>query len=177
MKKLSLLFVFTVLSFVGNAQTPCIDAARQGKLGLCLSATVPVTRADAQFVPVSPIKGYTVDPDLPYTMALEFSTKEQATAIVELVKFFYPGSDLTLIDNGTTSFSYPPFRMLKYFNQGGMYDPRYYVVQGTIQIDGSDLPTNFIPGWFLNVHRLIIAPKSTTVTAVVELGGAYPHWK
>jgi len=174
MRKLALLFLLALPAF---CQTPCIDDARQGKVGLCINATVPVTRADAQFVAVSPIPGYVVDPDVPYTTALEFSTKEQATAIIELVKFFYPGSNLTLVDNGATSFSYPPFRTLKYFNQGGMFEPRYYVVQGTIQIDGSDFQTNFIPGWFLNVSRLIMAPGAMKVVSVVELGGAYPHWK
>lgn len=173
-KRFLLLLTLAVPAF---CQTPCIDDARTGKVGSCLNQTVPVTRADAQFVTAVTIPGYVVAPDVPYLLSLQFATQEQALAIVELIKFNYPGSTLTLVDNGVSSNSYPPYKVLKYFNAGGLYDPRIYTASGTIVVDGVAYQTNFIFGWFINVSKLIFLPGSTGLTAVAELGGAYPHWK
>lgn len=152
MKKYILMLILATAACF--AQTPCIQDAQNGKVGLCLTMTVKVTDADAQFVPVWPVQGYHVDPTLPYSMKLEFSTMEQSLAIASLITFRYPGSKLTITDTGT-NYSFPPFRALKYFNDGSMFAPRIYTMGGTVRVQGSDFRVNFEPGWTINVIKLI----------------------
>ena len=170
------------------AQTPCIDQAKAGIVGVCLDSKAPVTSKDAAFVGTVPgVAGYLVDPVLPTAISYEFVTKEQALAIIELIKFANPGSQLTLKDTGETSFSFPPFRELRYFNDGGLTAPRIYTVVGTIKMGDVDLQTVFEPGWFLNVTRLLYKGSydtqelgypfgNTKLVVVAQMGGAFPKW-
>lgn len=184
MKRLLLLLTLAIAP--AFCQTPCIEAAKTGVVGSCLDRTVRVTPGDAQFVPVTPVKGYTVDPTVPYSIALEFSTKEQAQALVELIKFVAPGSKLTINDLGS-QFTFAPFRQLQYFNAGGLFDPRVYYITGTVRLADVDYQVSFEPGWFVNVTRLIYRGSNSAgdfgfpqgadrVAVVVQFGGAQPLW-
>ncbi len=188
MKKL-ILGLFLAVGLAASAafgQTPCIDAAKKGVVASCLDIQAKVTRADAQFVAVNPIPGYSVSPDLSYSQALEFATKEQALAVIELIKFAAPGSNLVLKDVGPSQ-SFPPFRELRYFNDGGLFAPRLYEISGTIALATGPLPTLFEPGWLINVERLIYGGsfetqalypwgKDRLIVFQQFEGSAFPKW-
>lgn len=183
--KLKVFLLSLVACVASFAQTPCIDQAKLGKVGTCLTSSSRATSADAKFVATTEIPGYVVYPDLPYSLSLEFATKEQATALCALLIFQYPGSTFNIADTGS-SFSFPPFRELLYLNAGGMFDKRVYTVTGTININGVPFQTVFEPGWFINVTGAIYGGSLETqnrfpfgkdkVVAVPELGGASPKW-
>lgn len=181
-KRLVLLLALGIIPVF--SQTPCIEQAKKGEIGTCLNIRVPVTEADAKFVPVVAMPNYVVYPQLPYSLQLEFSTKEQALAIVELVKFAAPGSKLVVKDVGSGQ-SFPPFRELVYYNDGGLFAPRLYEISGTIPTVNGNQPTTFEPGWFINVYRLLYGGSYTgnqfpfgkdRVVVMEENGGAYPKW-
>jgi hypothetical protein len=140
-----------------------------------LNQAIRPTTQDAQYVAMSPPKGYTVNPMLPYRETLEFSTKQQCLDLIALIKDQAPDADLAIVDVGEQRVYYP-FCALKYFNAGGLNDPRIYMIQGTIPTPQGTLQTIIDAGWFINVHRLIENPSATKIQMVVELGGVFPHW-
>lgn len=174
----------------GTGLTPCIIAAMQGTIGDCLRTETYVSPGDAQWTaydPNNPVKGYTVDPRIPYSLQLEFSTFEQAQAMQALLEKRYPGSVLKITDYAA-NFSYPPYRKLQYLNDGGMYAPRLYEITGTLNLPEGATQTEIHVGYLINVKGVIMGganpwtgklgyPDGNTELVIVnEMGLAQPEW-
>jgi hypothetical protein len=140
-----------------------------------LNQAIRPTTQDARYVAMSPVRGYVVNPMLPYRETMEFSTKRQCQDLIALIKDQAPGADLAINDVGEQRI-YSPYCQLKYFNAGGLDDPRIYMIQGTVTTPQGALTTIIDAGWFINVHRLMENPNATKIQMVVELGGVFPHW-
>lgn len=184
-----ILLVLTLAVAPAFCQTPCIDAAKTGKVGDCLASTVPVTIgvATMQAGSTAPA-GYNSDPNVPQSIKLEFSTPEQAQALVELIKFRYPGSVLSVQDY-SNQFDYG-YRRLVY--QGGinlnqMFSPQVLRITGTVMVNGQSFPTTFSAGWSINVVKLIYGGSyemqeqgypfgGTTLLMFFEGGSYQPVW-
>ena len=174
----------------GTGLTPCIIAAMKGLIGDCLRTETYVGDGDAQWVaydPNNPVKGYTVDPSLPYGIKLEFATFEQAQALQALLEKRFPGSTLAITDYAG-NFVYPPYRKLQYFNDGGLYAPRLYEIKGTLNIPEGVTPTEIHVGDFINRKGVVMGGMNpwteqlgypagnTDIVVVVEMGMAQPEW-
>lgn len=167
-----------------------IEEASKGIVPLeIFSSIMPVMLSDARFVAFSADQNpqYTVQPNLSYVDQLQFSTKEQALAIVALIEQKYPGSTLQIFDN-VDFFSYPGFRKLQYFNAGDLRDPRVYKVNGSINLPEGLTVTEFNVGWLINVKRILNGGSSametgpgwpegnTVLRAMNSMGLAQPIW-
>lgn len=128
--------------------------------------------SDAHYVAMSADPSYHVEPTLGYSERLEFCTRRQVNDLFDLIKSIDPSADLTITDIGEKRVL-PPFRQLKYFNAGGLDDPRIYQVDGTI----GDLQTTFEPGWLINVKHIIETPWATKLVLNKQFGGIYPGWQ
>ena len=175
---------------VGNS-TPCLLAAAKGIVGDCLRSIVPVSPADALYVVYDsekPLANYVVEPAIPAMTQMEFSTLEQALAILTILQTKYPGSDLALYDY-VSNFAFPPFRKIQYFNDGGLYVPRMYKIAGTLNIPGGgQVPTQFSVGWLVNmkgvffrginnwVERMGYPSGNSDIILVNEFGNLVPEW-
>ncbi len=169
--------------------TPCILAAMNGQVGDCLRMTAPWIREAiwVAYDPANPMKGYTVDPVIPYSIQVEFSTFEQAQALQALLEKRYPGSTLKITDYAA-NFAYPPFRKLQYLNDGGLYSPRLYKITGTLNLPEGPTPTEIPIGYFINVKGVIMGGMNnytealgypagnTDIVIVGEMGLAQPEW-
>ncbi len=171
--------------------TACLLQALKGIVGDCLKVTVPVTPADAMYVPYDserPVQGYIVDPTIPVATQYEFCTLEQAQAIQAILQSKLPGSDLTITDY-VSSFSFPPFRKILYTNDGGLFAPRLYKLSGTLVFpEGGSQPTQFSIGWLINVkgvlfrginmytERMGYPVGNSDLVLVNEFGNFVPEW-
>ena len=173
---------------IDQTQTsPAIELAKQGTLADIFDTIVPVTEQDAQFVHFNDNSRYQLEPALSAYDKIQFSSLEQALALVALINFKYPGSQLTVVDNAI-AFAYPGFRKLQYGNAGGLSDPRVYKVIGTISVDGVDSPTEFNVGYNINVKRILqgginlwtaklgYPEGNSTLVVVNEMGLDQPEW-
>lgn len=170
--------------------TPCIIAAMKGLISDCLRTETYVSPGDAQWVaydPNNPVKGYTVDPKIPYSLQLEFSTFEQAQALQALLEVRYTGSTLKITDYAS-NFTYPPYRKLQYLNDGGLYAPRLYEITGTLNLPEGPTHTEIHVGYLINVKGVIMGGTNLwtgklgyldgnlDLAIVNEMGLAQPEW-
>jgi hypothetical protein len=174
----------------GTGLTPCIVAAMNGIVGDCLRTPTYVSSGDARWVAYDPSRlpsGYVVDPNIQYTIQLEFSTFEQAQALQALLEKRYPGSTLAITDY-VSNFIYPPFRKIQYLNDGGLYSPRLYEIKGTLNLPEGPTPTEIHVGDFINRKGVIMGglnpyteqlgypAGNVDIVIVGEMGMGIPEW-
>jgi len=136
-----------------------------------LRQVIRPTLNDARYVSMTPSANYQFSPQLPIREQLDFATMRQCTDLIAMINTQAPSAELKAVDTGENRM-YPPFMQLKYFNAGGLDDPRIFEIVGTI--DGAQ--TIIEVGYFIQVMLLMANPRATGLTLTPELGGIFPHW-
>ena len=142
---------------------------------MSLRQVVRPTLNDARYVPMTPAANYQFSPQLPAREQVDFCTMRQCNDLIAMIKELAPGADLKAVDTGENRV-YPPYMQFKYFNAGGLDDPRIYEIVGTIPTDQGVLQTIIEAGYFIQVSLLMGNPRATGISLVPELGGVFPHW-
>lgn len=119
-----------------------------------LNETTQVTQDDATWLGFQEAPaGYTVDPTLGDELKLEFSSLDQLTALMQLMKECGMNIDGLNVHDSIDNWSYPPMKRLVYTRNDG---PKLYSLKGTVTTkSGRETYVDVNVGHFINVKRIL----------------------